>query len=157
MEHELLITTDPPPRVTDAMIAMRVTSFVVFLASACFFGLPILYYGVSQQMSAANCWCVGGILLLSSMLRLWYPIPTIGLSWFNMILGLWVFISPFILGYMDQTGYAANTMILGVVIVGMSLSSIYGNRFPGTPLATASEELVGLKPEGARSIRSELN
>jgi hypothetical protein len=147
MEHEYLLKTDHPPRVSDAMIAMRVPSFVVFLASAWFFVTPLSYYGVSLDASAANCWCVGAILLLSSMLRLWYPIPTVGLSWFNMVLGFWVLISPWIFSYTSETGRFVNTLCLGTVIVGMSLASVYAQKFPGTPLATAYADRQGLEEE----------
>ncbi|HZS52832.1 MAG TPA: SPW repeat protein [Bryobacteraceae bacterium] len=147
MEHEYLIKTEHPPRVSDAMIAMRVPSFVVFLASAWFFVTPLAYYGVSLDASAANCWCVGGILLLSCTARLWFPIPTAGLSWFNMILGLWVLISPWIFGFTSETGRFVNTLCLGTVIVGMSLASVFAGKFPGTPLATAYEDRQGLEEQ----------
>lgn len=145
MELESLIKSEPPPRVVDAMIAMRVPSFVVFLASACFTGAPILFYGVSHEASAANCAVIGGILLMSSALRLWMPLATVGFSWFNMILGLWMFISPFVFGYTAQTAYTVATMVFAVVIIGMSLASVYAKRFPGTPLATAYEDRQGLE------------
>jgi hypothetical protein len=82
---------------------------------------------------------------MSSGLRLWYPLSTVGLSWFNVVLGLWAFVSPFIFGYINQTAYAVTTMLIGVVVIGMSLASIYARRFPGTPLATAYEDRQGLE------------
>jgi hypothetical protein len=145
MEHPFLIKTDPPPYITDARMAMRMPSFVVFLAATIFACTPILYYGVSHEPSSSNCWLVGGILMISAALRLWFPLGTIGFSWFNMLLGIWVFISPLILGYWDQTAYTVHTMLMGIVIVGMSLASVYGSRFPGTPISTAYEERQGLQ------------
>jgi hypothetical protein len=144
MEQDLLTTkTDPPPRLSDARIAMRVPSFVVFLASAWLLGTPILYYGVSQHTSSLNFWCVGTILLCSAALRLWFPFATMGFSWLNAILGVWVLISAWIFDY--STSVAVNTTCLAVIIVGMSLASVYGGRFIGTPIATAYEDRQGLE------------
>jgi len=85
--------------------------------------------------------------LLSSIVRLWYPIPTVGLSWFNAVLGLWVLISPWIFSFTSETGRFVNTLCLGTVIVGMSLASVYAHKFPGTPLATAYADRQGLEEE----------
>ena len=148
MDQEFLTRSEPPPTAMDAMIAMRVPSLVVFLASACFTGTPILFYGVSHEASAANCVCIGGILLMSSLLRLWYPLATVGFSWFNALLGFWIFISPFIFGYTDQTAYTVDSMVLGIVIIGMSFASVFACKFRGTRLANAPDDLVGLTPEG---------
>jgi small neutral amino acid transporter SnatA (MarC family) len=130
------------------MIAMRVPSLIVFLLAAIFTCTPILFYGVSHELSAANCVCVGGILLMSAALRLWFPLATVGFSWFNMLLGLWIVISPFVFGYAGQTGYTVNTVLLGVLILAMSLASIYAGRFIGTPLATSYEDRVGVVEQG---------
>jgi small neutral amino acid transporter SnatA (MarC family) len=144
MENDFLIDTEQIPRVRDAVIAMRVPSFVVLLFSTWFAGTPIAYYGVSDQPSAANCIIAGGLVMASAAIRLVWPLSTMGFAWFNVLMGLWIFISPFVLGYVDQTAYTVNTMIMGVIIVGMSLASIFARRFIGTPLATAYEDRQGL-------------
>jgi hypothetical protein len=82
--------------------------------------------------------------MASAAIRLVWPLSTMGFAWFNVLMGLWIFISPFVLGYVDQTAYTVNTMIMGVIIVGMSLASIFARRFIGTPLATAYEDRQGL-------------
>ncbi len=100
MEHDYLIRTELPPRVTDAAIAMRVSSFVVFLASIWFAATPIAYYWIPQNDSASfNFAVVGGILICTSLLRLWLPLYTVGLSWLNVVLGIWGFISPWVFGF----------------------------------------------------------
>jgi hypothetical protein len=145
MEHEVLPTTEPPPHVTDAMIAMRVPSLVVFLASMWFMVTPLAYYGVSNDTSSLNCWFVGGLLVCSSILRLWFPLATVGFAWFNMIAGIWVFISPWVFGYTSETGRFVNTACLGAIIVGMSIASMKARVIWGSPLATAYEERQGLE------------
>ena len=148
MEHDYLIRTELPPRVTDAMIGMRVTSFVVFLASVWFTGTPISYYGMSLNVAASfNFFVVGGVLLLSSALRLWYPLETVGFSWLNAILGIWVFISPWVFGFSNYTNALINTLCLGVVITAMSIISARARRMLGTPLATAYADRQGLEEQ----------
>lgn len=147
MEHDFLIDTEQIPRVRDAVIAMRVPSFVVLLFSTWFAGTPIAYYGVSDQPSATNCLIAGGLVATSAAIRLVWPLPTMGFAWFNVLMGIWITLSPFILGYADQTGYTVNTVVCGLIIIGMSLASIYARRFIGTPLATAYEDRQGLNAQ----------
>src|SRR5579875_1907289 len=144
MEQDFFFDTEQLPRVRDAVIAMRVASAIVLLFSTWFAATPISYYGVSDEPSAANCVIVGGLVVLCAAIRLVWPLPTMGLAWFNVVMGIWIVLSPFILGYAHQTGYMVNTLVCGFIIVGMSLASIYARRFPGTPLATAYEDRQGL-------------
>jgi hypothetical protein len=144
MQQDILTTkTDPPPQISDARIAMRVPSLIVFLASSALAGMPILFYGLSHDASSLNFAVVGGILLCSSALRLWFPFATMGFSWLNAILGVWLFISPWVFG--NSTGVTVATCCLSGVVVGMSLASVYGGRFIGTPIATAYEDRQGLE------------
>ena len=147
MEHDFLFDTEQIPRVRDAVIAMRVPSLVVLIFSTWFAATPIAYYGVSDQPSATNCIIIGGLVMACAAIRLVWPLPTMGFAWFNVLMGIWVILSPFILGYAGQTGYTVNTLVCGIMIVGMSLASIYARRFPGTPLATAYEDRQGLNEQ----------
>jgi len=139
MEHDFLTpVTEPPPQIADARMAMRITSFVVFLASSWFAGIPILYYGVSQDVRSANFAIIGGMLLCSSALRLWFPLATVGFAWFNALLGIWVVISPWILGY--GTAVTVTCLVLGLLIIGMSIASARAGIYPGSPIATVYED-----------------
>jgi hypothetical protein len=44
-------------------------------------------------------------------------------SWMvlEMILGIWLFISPFVMGYKEFVGVALNSMLLGAVVVLLGL------------------------------------
>ena len=146
MAHDIFIKSELPPRVQDAVIAMRVPSAVVALASIWFTATPLSYYGISLNTPATfNFLGVGGLLLCSSALRLWFPLATVGFSWLNAILGLWVLITPWVFGYSDYTTCLINTICLGVVIVGMSIVSARARPLPGTPLANAYEDRQGLE------------
>lgn len=39
---------------------------------------------------------------------------------FQIILGIWLFVSPFVLGFMDDTRLAVNNMVLGVLVTILS-------------------------------------
>ena len=39
------------------------------------------------------------------------------LSWINAVLGLWVLLAPFIIGYSKTTGAMVNDLIIGIVVV----------------------------------------
>ncbi len=61
-----------------------------------------------------------GILLLG--LGLWAALVNTsgtikGLSWVNAVLGLWVLLAPFILGYSKTTGAMVNDLIIGILVV----------------------------------------
>jgi hypothetical protein len=144
MEQDILTNKpEPPPRIADARMAMRMPSFVVFLASSWFAATPILYYGVSQDARCLNFWIIGSILLCSSALRLWFPLATVGFAWFNAILGVWALISPFVLGY--DTAVTVNTVVMALLIIGMSIASAKAWSYLGSPIATAYEDRQGLE------------
>jgi hypothetical protein len=48
---------------------------------------------------------------------------------FQVLVGIWLFISPFVLGYKEETAVAANNMLFGVMVVlfglGVSLYAYY--------------------------------
>jgi hypothetical protein len=151
VEQDILTNkADPPPYISDARIAMRTPSLIVLVASLVLACTPILYYGVSQDASSLNYWFFGGILVCSSALRVWFPFATVGFSYFNALLALWMFISAFIFDY--GAGVAVHTAVVSAFIIGMSLASVYGGRFIGTPIATAYEDRQGLEHQAYPDI-----
>jgi hypothetical protein len=53
----------------------------------------------------ANAYRVGG-----------YELPTMWLSWLSALLGLWLIVSPFILGFTGLTTAFWNNIILGIIV-----------------------------------------
>ncbi len=45
-----------------------------------------------------------------------YELPTMWLSWLSALLGLWLIVSPFILGFTGMTTAFWNTIILGIIV-----------------------------------------
>jgi len=51
-------------------------------------------------------------------------------SWmlFQLLVGIWMFISPFVLGYGD-TPLATNNMIFGVIVVILGIGTVFFERY----------------------------
>lgn len=58
-----------------------------------------------------------------------------GLSWFNMLLGVWLLLSPWILGYAHHVAPTTNNVIAGVVVAVMAAWSALAS----TPVAARDE------------------
>jgi hypothetical protein len=60
---------------------------------------------------------VGAIVLILAGIRVWKPMHNRWLSWTNVLLGIWLAIAPFILGYTEITAALWNDIIVGVAII----------------------------------------
>lgn len=59
---------------------------------------------------------VGIVVLGLAAVRLASPAQAIGLSWINLILGIWLIVAPFVLNYAEFLTPRWNDVILGIVI-----------------------------------------
>jgi membrane protein YdbS with pleckstrin-like domain len=66
---------------------------------------------------------VGIVVLLLSWGRATNPDRAVGLSWINLVLGLWLIISPFVLGYALYPRPLWNHVVLGIVVAILALWS----------------------------------
>lgn len=72
-----------------------------------------------------------GILLIASS---WWILATaaevLGVSWFQMLCGIWLVIAPFVLSYRAMTHALANDVVVGVIIfiVGLLESQAVAHR-----------------------------
>lgn len=62
-----------------------------------------------------NFWIVGAIVVLSAALALRDLHPWE--EWTNMILGVWLFLSPWVLGFSQSSNYLWNALIVGAAFV----------------------------------------
>ncbi len=113
-----------PPESYDWDVAARTSSLLCWLAAFWFFITPWTFFGVSAQSSAWNAWIVGGAMVIASIVRLTHPEHTTAFSMLNVVLSIWVLISPFVFGYVHETGRLANTLSVGAVTLGSSLVSL---------------------------------
>jgi hypothetical protein len=76
-----------------------------------------------------NTLLVGVAVLVLAAIRLG-TVGTIGLSWANFILGIWLIISPFVLRFGSITAATSNAVITGILIGIFSLWAALGSRSP---------------------------
>lgn len=126
-------TDTSPARVTDTVVAARTASLAVFVAALWFFVSPWAYYGVSDEVSARNCWIVGALMIAFSGARLWQPRRLRAASYVDLALGIWVVISPWIFGYVNNTGQLVNSLCVGAVVIAFSIVAIRNSRGSGLP------------------------
>jgi hypothetical protein len=87
-------------------------------------GATVRDFGTSPEARATgNMMVVGFAIAVLAAIRLGnayqaagYQRPTMWLSWLNVLLGLWLIVAPFILGYADITGAFWNSIIVGVIV-----------------------------------------
>src|SRR5262249_7978777 len=63
---------------------------------------------------------VGIAVLVLAVVRL-STVGTSGLSWVNFLLGLWLIISPFVLGFSAASAAMTDAIILGIVVAVLGL------------------------------------
>lgn len=101
---------------------VKLASGLTVLAGIWLFVSPWVY-GATINLNAWNSWLVGGALIFFAGTRVAYPAIRPGLSWFNVVLGVWTFISPWIYGYTFNTGRFINSLCVGVVVVILAVIS----------------------------------
>ncbi len=124
-----MIATNPNlPELYDRSVAAKTASLFCLVSAFWFLITPLTFFGVSAEKSAWNCWIVGGLMMLSTLLRVSHPEGTAGFSLFNAILSVWVLASPFAFGYTHETYRVVNTLGVGVTTLTLSLTSFLTTR-----------------------------
>jgi hypothetical protein len=85
-------------------------------------------YGAAGSPNAWNSWIVGAIMFIVAAIRLGTPAMSTGLSWLNTLLGIWAFFSPWIYGYVGNTGRFINSLCVGVIVFVLSILSALSSR-----------------------------
>jgi uncharacterized membrane protein HdeD (DUF308 family) len=70
-----------------------------------------------------NTLIVGIVVGVLALVRACYPAENVGLSWINLILGIWLIVSPFFLPYHSLAVPIRNDVILGIIIGVLSICS----------------------------------
>lgn len=68
---------------------------------------------------------VGLAVLVIAAIRAFDPDEREGMSWVNVILGLWMIVSPYLLGYADVNDAQTNSLITGAIILILAAFSAY--------------------------------
>lgn len=70
--------------------------------------------GTTHPRAAANAWILGVIVVVLSVAALVRTQPWE--EWLNMLAGIWLFISPWVLGYSGTATALWNALIVGAVV-----------------------------------------
>jgi hypothetical protein len=71
-----------------------------------YYGLPVALWGTLL---------VGIAVVVLAVIRM-ATTGTVGLSWLNLFLGIWLIISPFVLGFSEAARAMGNAVILGILV-----------------------------------------
>lgn len=86
----------------------------------------ILGYSIEGGAAAWNHYILGIAVTVFAIIALYDT--QVWEEWINLILGAWLIISPFILGFTEQPAALWNSIILGILIGGDSLWAIQKPR-----------------------------
>lgn len=130
---ERAVAHDAAPKIG----GIRAASVICLLAGIWLFVSPWVY-GAYTSGNAWNSWIVGAAIFLLACARVSRPAYSTGISWVNLVLGIWVFFSPWIYGYVTvNTGRFINSLCVGVIVFVFALTSGITatrlTRMPGTP------------------------
>lgn len=77
---------------------------------------PFMLRFTGMQDAMWNSFIVGFAVLLLAWGRAANPVRYVGLSWLNFLLGVWSFISPFVLMYSAFPRPTWNNIVVGVIV-----------------------------------------
>jgi hypothetical protein len=83
----------------------------------------------SAQVPFLDTLLVGIAVLVLAAIRLGIA-GAVGLSWLNFLLGIWLIISPFILGFTAVSAAMTNAVILGILVCFFGLWAALGTQTP---------------------------
>lgn len=115
--------------------AVRIASTVTGLAGISAFIAPWIYGPAWNNPVSWNCWLLGPLVMLLAITRWNDPLHTRGLGLANVVLGAWLFVAPWPLGYTANTGYFINSLCAGFLIFALSLYGLMmmATRVTGMP------------------------
>jgi len=121
---------------TAAANTHKATTGLVLLIGIWAFISPWVY-GAGMNPNAWNGWIVGALIAIFALLQWGSAASAKGLAWLNMILGAWLFASPWIFNYTGNVGRFINSLCTGAVIFVLSLyvasAPTHRTTLPTTP------------------------
>lgn len=121
MEVEVIMTPNEQANSTAKALGVARSASIICLLAGIWFFVSAWVYGAPANGNAWNCWIVGGVMIILSIVRVVRPAYSTGFSWVNTVLGIWTFFSPWIYGYTGNTGRFINSMCIGVVVFVFSI------------------------------------
>jgi hypothetical protein len=60
---------------------------------------------------------LGIVIGVLALVRFFGPGKAVGISWLNLILGIWVLISPWVVGFTSNGAAVTNNVIVGIIVI----------------------------------------
>ncbi|SFP35517.1 SPW repeat-containing protein [Mesorhizobium sp. NFR06] len=110
------------------MEAKKSQDWITLVLAICLFISPWVIGYTAAMVPAWNAWIVGvalGIMALAtlSVFAEWE-------EWVNLVLGLWLIVSPWLLKFAADTNVMATHVVLGVLVVAASAWAVWDIRHP---------------------------
>jgi hypothetical protein len=86
-----------------------------------------------DDTTAWNAWIIGAAIFVVALIALGTPTSVIA-PWVNIVLGVWLFISPWVLRYTDVSDGSVNAWVFGVITVLVALWALSGRRATSPPM-----------------------
>lgn len=80
---------------------------------------PFFAFGISGDVAAWNSYVCGAIVAIFAIAAL--VRPQVWEEWVNLVIGVWLIVAPFALGFTDQPGPMWNQIVVGFLIGGDAL------------------------------------
>lgn len=71
---------------------------------------------------------LGVAVAVMAIVRVIQPLESEGVSWVNFVLGIWLLVSPFVLGLANIEALVWNNIVVGVVILALAAASAMATR-----------------------------
>ncbi|MGV8083794.1 MAG: SPW repeat protein [Coriobacteriia bacterium] len=86
---------------------------------------PFILGFTSSASAMWNSIAVGAVVVVLAAIRAFNPDEREGISWVNVVLGLWMVVSPYVLNYTNVSSAQTNALITGVIILALAAFSAY--------------------------------
>jgi hypothetical protein len=96
---------------------------------------PFVFGSMGLRVTVGNDIILGILLIASSWWILATVTRAVGVSWFQMLCGIWLVIAPFVLQYRAVTHALANDVFVGILVFVVGL--IESQAFEHRPIKTA--------------------
>lgn len=109
------------------MKAKRWQDLVNLAFGAWLFVSPWAMGYMDSIMSATwNAYLVGAVTMVFAAYAVY--LPRAWEEWINMCFGVWMIISPWLLGFATHTAVAMNTVVVGVVVTAMATWAMFSDK-----------------------------
>lgn len=112
-------------RVQDDLQRARWSSIANVVAGLWLIIAPFAFSFGGSVSALWNHVIVGAVVAIVALIRSADPDARQGLSWVNVVAGLWLIVSPFVLGYSAVNAAQNNAIIMGIIITALGAFSGY--------------------------------